>query len=239
MTYYNISLSLSLSLLLLQVRADWFCRFNSHWCCASMYVCMKVSELLELQTVVSCHVGTGVWTLVLWKSSLSQPTNSSGSILMAHSVLPSYVLLHIPGLLARNDLGKWTPSLRIETVKGLDPMFKTWIENQAYKSQLKVQNPVKLEGEKTTSLARKPQCALSSQKYGELSEITINSETLFYIPPSCNSPALRSHTHQPPVLLTKKRETFFSRAVNHQLSNNQQQRPFAHLQIELIFDKTQ
>lgn len=46
------------------------------------------------------------------------------SVLMAHSMLPSHVLLHIPGLLVKDDLGKWTPSLTIETIEELNPMFK-------------------------------------------------------------------------------------------------------------------
>ena len=40
--------------------------FDVHWCFACKYVCVRV---LELQTVVSCHVGAGKWTWVLWKSS--------------------------------------------------------------------------------------------------------------------------------------------------------------------------
>jgi hypothetical protein len=38
---------------------------------ACMHICMRVLGSLkqELQTLVSCHVGTGNWTCVLWKSS--------------------------------------------------------------------------------------------------------------------------------------------------------------------------
>jgi len=39
-------------------------------CFACMYVCMRVSVLLEseVQTAESCHVNAGPWTLDLWKS---------------------------------------------------------------------------------------------------------------------------------------------------------------------------
>ena len=45
--------------------------YNVHWWFVYMYVCLRVSEALELelQTGVSCHVGAGNWTRVLWKSS--------------------------------------------------------------------------------------------------------------------------------------------------------------------------
>jgi hypothetical protein len=41
------------------------------WCFACMNICVKRSDWLklELQTVVSCHLGARNWTLVLWKSS--------------------------------------------------------------------------------------------------------------------------------------------------------------------------
>ena len=49
---------------------DWFLSYV-HWCFAYKCVCVRVSDPLglELQTVVSCHVGAGNWIPVLWKSN--------------------------------------------------------------------------------------------------------------------------------------------------------------------------
>ena len=45
--------------------------FYVHWWFDCVYVCLRMSDPLgqELQTVVSCRVGAGNWTQVLWKSS--------------------------------------------------------------------------------------------------------------------------------------------------------------------------
>lgn len=42
-----------------------------HWCLACIYVCVRVTDSLELelQTTVRCHEGAGNWTQVLWKNS--------------------------------------------------------------------------------------------------------------------------------------------------------------------------
>ena len=47
---------------------DWL---TVHWCSSFVWVCVGVSDPMELesQTVVSCHVGAGNWTRVLWKNS--------------------------------------------------------------------------------------------------------------------------------------------------------------------------
>ena len=49
---------------------DWFLSYV-HWCFAYKCVCVRVSDPLglELQTVVSCHVGAGNWIPVLCKSN--------------------------------------------------------------------------------------------------------------------------------------------------------------------------
>jgi hypothetical protein len=41
------------------------------WCFACMYVCVRVSDSLdmELQTVVSCNVGARNWIWVVWAIS--------------------------------------------------------------------------------------------------------------------------------------------------------------------------
>jgi hypothetical protein len=45
--------------------------FYVHWYFASMYICVRVLEYLELelQPVGNCHVSAGNWTWVLQKSS--------------------------------------------------------------------------------------------------------------------------------------------------------------------------
>ena len=47
--------------------------FYVHWCFVSMHVCVRVSDLLELefQTLLSCHVGSGNWT---WTEPSLQPS---------------------------------------------------------------------------------------------------------------------------------------------------------------------
>ncbi|KAL6089818.1 hypothetical protein STEG23_025766 [Scotinomys teguina] len=33
------------------------------------YLCVSTCQIFDLQTVVSCYVGAGIWTRVLWKSN--------------------------------------------------------------------------------------------------------------------------------------------------------------------------
>ena len=56
-----------------------FILFHACWCFACMYVCVRVLDPLELelQTGVSCLVGAGNWTQVIWKGSECSLTKPS------------------------------------------------------------------------------------------------------------------------------------------------------------------
>lgn len=71
-------------------------------------MCMWECQILGLQTVVSCHVGVGIWTQALWKKSVFLTAEPSllRIVYFYNQLLKRQLKYHL-GLLIALSVGTW------------------------------------------------------------------------------------------------------------------------------------